>query len=121
MDRQHWAELYNRELADLGWLKTPCVPKNCGHAWQAYVCYVDESQAPKSRNQIMEKLQAQGISTRPGTHAVHLLSYYQNRFGFGAEDYPRARNCDRYTMAIPLHNRMTAEDYGYVIHHLKTI
>ena len=45
------------------------------HAWQAYVCYVDPDKAPMTRNEIMENLQAKGIATRPGTHAVHMLGF----------------------------------------------
>jgi dTDP-4-amino-4,6-dideoxygalactose transaminase len=66
-------------------------------------------------------LQQKGISTRPGTHAIHLLGYYQNRFSFKPEDYPKARDCDRFSMAIPLHNQMQPEDYQYTVQILKTI
>ena len=120
-ERQRWADFYCRELADVEWLRTPIVPDDYSHSWQAYVCYVDEAEAPASRNEIMEVLQAQGISTRPGTHAVHMLGYYKDRYQFNPEDYPGARNCDRFSMAIPLHNRMTAEDYQYVVESLKQI
>jgi len=63
----------------------------------------------------MEQLQAAGISTRPGTHAVHLLGYYRDRFGFSPDDFPAARDCDSNTMAIPLHNRMSVDDQDYII------
>ncbi len=109
--RKQWSEYYSRELTEVEWLKTPVVSQDYAHAWQAYVCYVDETTAPVSRNEIMEVLQAKGISTRPGTHAVHMLGYYKDRFELKADDYPGARDCDRYSMAIPLHNKMTAEDF----------
>ena len=35
--------------------------------------YVDPQTAPMPRNMIMETLQQQGVATRPGTHAVHML------------------------------------------------
>jgi dTDP-4-amino-4,6-dideoxygalactose transaminase len=69
----------------------------------------------------MEHLQRKGISTRPGTHAVHLLGYYRDRLGMKADDLPGARDCDAHTMAIPLHNRMVAEDYRYVVEAIKEI
>lgn len=119
-ERQKWAEFYHREFANVEWLRTPFA-SGCDSGWQAYVCYVDHSKAPMSRNQIMEVLLSQGISTRPGTHAVHLLGVYKDKFGFKAEDYPAARDCDAYSMAIPLHNRMTAEDYEYVVNAIKGI
>jgi len=114
-ERQHWAEFYRSELANLNWLHMPVFPENGTHAWQAFVTYVDPETAPLPRNEIMERLQALGVSTRPGTHAVHMLGYYQERFGLKADDFPGARDCDQNTMAIPLHNRMTAEDYHYVV------
>ncbi len=55
-----------------------------------------------------------GIATRPGTHAVHMLGYYAQRYGFKPTDYPGAMQCNNQTMAIPLHNRMSQEDYQYV-------
>ena len=63
----------------------------------------------------MERLQAAGIATRPGTHAVHMLGYYRDRLGLAPGDCPAARDCDRQSMAIPLHNRMSNEDYRRVV------
>jgi len=114
-ERQRWAEYYCDHLADLPWLRMPVYPGGGGHAWQAFVTYVDPKQAPLARNEIMERLQAKGVSTRPGTHAVHMLGYYRERFGLKIDDYPGARDCDANTMAIPLHNRMSEEDYEYVV------
>jgi perosamine synthetase len=118
-ERHRWAMFYKNELASISWLKTPILPQNGIHAWQAFVTYVDPHKAPMPRNGLMEYLQVAGISTRPGTHAVHMLGYYRNRYGFKPEDYPGARDCDANTMAIPLHNRMTEEDYQHVVTVLK--
>lgn len=120
-ERHKWAEFYTEELADLTWLHTPFVPEGYRHGWQAYICYIDESKSPMSRNEVMEILQSKGIGTRPGTHAVHMLGLYKQKFGISPDDYPIARDCDKYTMAIPLHNRMTPEDYQYVVKVLKEL
>lgn len=120
-ERQHWAEYYREQLAGIPWLRMPVFPENGTPAWQAFVSYVDPDKAPLPRNDIMERLQAEGISTRPGTHAVHMLGYYRDRFYLKPEDYPGARDCNDNTMAIPLHNRMTAEDYEYVVKALRSI
>lgn len=114
-ERQRWAEYYCERLAGLSWLRMPVLPVGGGHALQAFVSYVDPELAPLPRNELMEKLQIAGVSTRPGTHAVHMLNYYRDRFGLIPEDYPGARDCDAHTMAIPLHNRMIEEDYDYVV------
>ena len=120
-ERQKWADYYSHELASISWLRTPSTPDGYGHGWQSYVCYVDDKQAPMQRNDLMDVLQKRGISTRPGTHAVHMLGLYRQKFGLTPGDFPGARDCDRYTMAIPLHNRMTAEDYAYVVAALRSL
>jgi len=69
----------------------------------------------------MDILQQKGIATRPGTHAVHMLSFYKEKYGIQAEDFPGAKACDENTMAIPLHNKMVKEDFDYVLEALKAI
>lgn len=114
-ERRRWASFYEQELSDISWLRTPAVPSDCDHAWQAYVCYVDEAKSPLPRNEIMAFLEAEGISTRPGTHAVHMLGYYRQQYGIEPADFPGARDCDQCTMAIPLHNQMNEADYKRVV------
>ena len=120
-ERDHWARWYMQELAAIPWLRMPQRAADGKHAWQAFVTYVDPVRAPLPRNDIMERLQRQGIATRPGTHSVHLLGYYRDRLGLTPDDYPGARDCDAHTMAIPLHNRMVADDYAHVVAVLKEI
>lgn len=120
-ERARWAEYYCDQLAGIDWLRLPSAPARGRHGWQAFVTYIDPAKAPMPRNDMMEILQAKGISTRPGTHAVHMLAYYRDRFGFNPEDFPGARDCNDHTMAIPLHNRMAAEDYAYVVEAIRQL
>jgi len=120
-ERNHWASYYTKELADIPWLKTPEFTSNYSHGWQSFVTMVDEDKAPKSRNDLMEYLQLKGISTRPGTHAVHMLNFYKEKFGIKPEDFPEAKKANDFSMAIPLHNRMVKEDYEYVVDALRAV
>ena len=120
-EREIWAKYYEEQLADVDWLRTPHVPEGYKNGWQSYPCFVDESKAPHSRNEIMEILQEKGVSTRPGTHAVHMLNFYAQKYNIKPADYPGAQASNDYSMAIPLHNRMTKEDYDYVIEAIKSI
>ncbi|OJJ19320.1 perosamine synthetase [marine bacterium AO1-C] len=120
-ERNEWAKFYQQELKDLAWLQLPDFSEDYQHGWQAFVCMIDETKAPHSRNKIMELLQERGISTRPGTHAVHMLDYYVQNFGFKPSDFPGAQAANDYSIAIPLHNKMTQEDYQYVVQTLKEI
>jgi len=120
-ERTKWARFYNDEIKNIDWLELPNTDENYKRGWQSYVVLIDESKSPKSRNEIMEFLQQKGISTRPGTHAVHMLNYYQNLMDLKETDFPQAKLANDCSMAIPLHNRMTKEDYEYVISTIKLI
>lgn len=120
-EREKWAAFYTKELASIPWLRTPQFGADYKHGWQSYVTFVDETKAPMSRNDIMEKLQEEGISTRPGTHAVHMLNFYKEKYNLKAEDYPGAQKANDYSMAIPLHNRMVEADFAYVVQVLKSL
>jgi dTDP-4-amino-4,6-dideoxygalactose transaminase len=69
----------------------------------------------------MENLQENGISTRPGTHAVHMLNFYAEKYNLKPSDFPGAQIANDKSMAIPLHNRMVAEDYQYVVEVIKSL
>jgi len=120
-ERRKWAEFYARELGRLAWLRMPEEPEGSRHGWQSYVCTVDEEKVGMARNDVMDRLLERGVNTRPGTHAVHLLGYYRKRFGLRPDDFPASRDCDRYSMAIPLHNRMSEDDYRHVVRSLREI
>jgi perosamine synthetase len=120
-ERENWAIYYNQKFADLNWLRTPQYNDRFKHGWQSYVLFVDELKAPLKRNDLMEYLQQNGVSTRPGTHAVHMLSFYKRHFGISPQDFPGAYAANEYSMSIPLHNRMVKEDYEYVVNLLKNL
>jgi perosamine synthetase len=120
-ERQKWADHYTNELSNIPWLRTPVVAKGHKHGWQSYVLFIDETISPLKRNDIMEYLQQQGISTRPGTHAVHMLGYYATNYHLKPHDFMGAFKCNEFSMSIPLHNKMTEEDFHYVTEKIKSI
>ena len=121
LERQRWATWYREQLDSIPWLRLPEAPTTGRHVWQAYVTYVDPDKSPYPRNEIMQRLQDMGVSTRPGTHAVHLLGYYRDRMQSHNLNLPGAVLCNDNTMAIPLHNRMSEEDYEYVVSCLRAL
>lgn len=113
-ERRKWARWYMDVLAGLDWLRLPVVPADCDHGWQAFVAVVSPENAPLSRNDLMERLQDSGISARPGTHAVTELGLYRERMGLRPGQFPIAAMLQEQSIALPLHNRMTPEDYAHV-------
>lgn len=101
----------------------PTAPNNYYHTFQSYVCMLNIQKiglknielAGEFRNNLLAELEKVGIATRQGTHAVHLLDYYKNYYGYNKMDYPNAYACDRLSITLPLYVQMTSEDQEYVI------
>lgn len=111
--RRALAANYDEALRGLTRLRRP---SGEGHSYQSYVTVFDGS--PEERNQLMERLQEAGVSTRPGTHAVPLLGYYRERYGLRPEDFPAARDAERLSIALPLYALLTSAEQAYVVEQL---
>ena len=118
------AAIYNKLIAEkLPEFITPVEPEGYFHTYQSYVCMLDLKKlgldsikaGGEFRNNLLQKLEDKGIATRQGTHAVHMLGYYKNRFGFVPEDFVNAYACDHLSITLPLYVGLTAEDQEYVI------
>ena len=102
---------------------TPTEPGGYFHTYQSYVCMLDIDRlgidsiatGGEYRNILLQKLEDIGIATRQGTHAVHMLGYYKNRFGYVPEDYENAYACDHLSITLPLYVGITADDQEYII------
>ena len=117
-ERDQWAAFYERCLADIPWLSMPVRPASGRHAWQAFVTRVSPE---VDRNSVMAQLFEQGVSTRPGTHAIHMLGHYRKTFGFSDNSFPHSRDAELHSMALPLHNRMSAADFDQVVAALHSV
>jgi len=114
-ERENFATHYIQLLSDIPWIIPPKMPKDGQHAWQSFVTMIDPTLAPFSRDQIMEKLHLKGVASRPGTHAIHMLTYYKNKYKIQQTDLPGATHCALNTLALPLHNKMMKNDIEYVV------
>jgi len=122
-ERQRLASRYDEAFASLPWLKTPASLEGRENGYQSYPCMfmpesVTVSSIPrinKLRNDWMDRLQQAGISTRPATHAVHMLTYYREKYGLAHTDFPNAWAANDCSISLPLFYGMTDEEQAYVI------
>ena len=63
----------------------------------------------------MGALNSAGVSTRPATHAVHMLSFYADKYNLKPEDFPNARAASNCSISLPLFHGMTDADKAHVI------
>lgn len=132
-DRKRIAEKYNGALKDISKLLIPYTPAGYTHAYQSYVCLFSDDENPSGftieridrlnseRNSFMNRLQEKGISTRQGTHAIHTLGYYKNKYSLNDRGYLHSYAADRLTVALPLYAGMTDNEFDYVITNIKEV
>ncbi|MDB2497681.1 DegT/DnrJ/EryC1/StrS family aminotransferase [Alphaproteobacteria bacterium] len=122
-ERQRLASRYDAAFANLPWLKVPACPEGFEHSYQSYPClfqpepYTRESipRINQARNAWMDELQQAGISTRPATHAVHMLKFYREKYQLKSEDFPNAWAANDCSISLPLFHGMTEAEQSYVI------
>jgi len=122
-ERQALAKKYDDAFANLDWLRTPFRGDDYEHGYQSYPClFMPEEisvssieQINAGRNQWMDDLQKTGISTRPATHAVHMLSFYKEKYNLIPENFPNAYAADQCSISLPLFHGMKDEEQNFVI------
>ena len=118
-ERRNIAKNFDAAFANLEELKTPFVHELYGHGYQSYPCLLEFSGAisevNEKRNSWMEILQNKGISTRPATHAVHMLSFYKEKYSIKAEDFPNAYKANACSISLPLFHGMTDSEMNHII------
>lgn len=130
-ERRRLASRYHEAFSDLEWLQTPMNPEGSEHGYQSFPCLFEPEGAKlaarnadeheimaigQRRNSWMETLQGAGISTRPATHALHMLTYYKEKYGIANIDFPNAFAANECSISLPLFHGMTEAEQDYVIH-----
>ncbi|ABB43471.1 DegT/DnrJ/EryC1/StrS aminotransferase [Sulfurimonas denitrificans DSM 1251] len=126
------AKRYDEALKELNFLQVPTFSVEYVHGYQSYVCLFTDSQDVRNltkekidiinikRNIFMKKLESCGIATRQGTHAVHTLGFYKEKYDLKSEDFLMSYAADRLTIALPLYPQMSDEEFDYVVSQLKS-
>jgi len=112
-ERRAAAARYTEMLAANDGLALPTGGDAGGHTYQSYVVRVREGGRAR-RNAIMAALADDGIQTRPGTHAVHRLGYYRDKYGLKAGDFPNAALAEDTTITLPIFPGITEADQARV-------
>ena len=121
------AKRYDALLADTDGLVTPVEPEGHRHSYQSYVTRVASDGVSAAevesgnavRVAVMQALEDEGIATRQGTHAVHMLDYYARTYGLEPSDLPGAYAADQLSLTLPLFAGMTDAEQDRVVERLR--
>jgi perosamine synthetase len=88
----------------------------------SYYCLslVLEGPLASLRNHIVNLLNEMGVGTSVYyPHPVPLLTYYREKYGFIADDYPQAKRISDQSIALPVGPHLNEEDMSYIVQSLK--
>jgi len=129
--RRKVASWYDEALKDIPELVPPHVPVGYIHGYQSYVCLFTGGESLEQlnlekidcinryRNQVMDELEELGVATRQGTHAVHTLGFYKNKYHLENGKYLNSYAADRLSITLPVYAEMNETEFAYVIEKLK--
>lgn len=116
--RRALALRYSEELSRLDWLTLPCEPAGHRHNFQSYMVQV-KPDAPISRDDLMQRLLACGISTRRGVMSIHREPPYRDQKW--SKVLVRSEAVSDQGMILPIFHQMSEEEQAHVIRSVLTI
>jgi perosamine synthetase len=116
--RRSLASRYSERLAAIPWLIVPTEPEECRHNFQSYMIRLRED-APVTRDELMQKLLDQGVSSRRGIMAIHREAPYQS--DSWERRLPVTNLVADATLVLPLFHEMTEEEQDYVMECLEHV
>jgi perosamine synthetase len=97
--RTRAAALYADALADVEGLELPC--PDAGGDVRGWFVYVVQLPAGVERDATIAALRERGIESKPYLPAIHLMSFYRERFGHREGEFPVCESVARRSIALP--------------------
>jgi dTDP-4-amino-4,6-dideoxygalactose transaminase len=109
--RRRLAMRYHEAFRDLPAFDLPSpVPYPTRHAWHLYTPLVRLEALTIDRDRFMQELKERNIGVGLHYTAVHEFSYYRDRFGWRAEDFPESHHVSERILSLPLFPSLTDAD-----------
>ena len=103
--RARVASLYRQALGGIDGLELPC--PDAGGNRRGWFVYVAQLPRGVPRDEAVRALGARGIQSRPYFPAVHLMSFYRERFGHREGEFPVCEDVAARSIALPFFPEMT--------------
>jgi dTDP-4-amino-4,6-dideoxygalactose transaminase len=115
--RARIAGWYNDRLQDEELIEIPHIAATTTRmSWFVYVVRV---KPPASRDEVLRRLQAAGVPSRPYFTPIHLQPFYRQKFGYQRGDFPVTEYLGDVSLALPFSGVMTEEQVEYVCRQLR--
>jgi perosamine synthetase len=104
-DRARVAGLYREALAGIEGLELPCEDR--GGERRGWFVFVVQLPRAVNRDETVRRLAGLGVQSKPYLPAIHLMSFYRERFGHRAGEFPICEDVAARSLALPFFPEMT--------------
>jgi dTDP-4-amino-4,6-dideoxygalactose transaminase len=112
---------YDAALSDLPFERPAAPAEGTRHARHLYAVLIDPRECGWSRDDVADRLGQRGIGTAIHFRALHLHSYYAERFNLRRGMFPNAELVSDRTLSLPLSAAMTDEEVDRVIEAVREV
>jgi perosamine synthetase len=117
--RRRVAALYRDALDAVEGLGLPC--PDAGGAKRGWFVFVVQLPGGLDRDQVVRALSEQGIPSKPYFPAVHLMTFYRERFGHREGEFPVCEDVAARSIALPFFPQMTEGQVDRVASALRSV
>jgi perosamine synthetase len=104
-DRARVAGWYGEALASIDGLELPC--PDAGGDRRGWFVFVVQVPRGRDRDEVIRALRARGVQCKPYLPAIHLMSFYRERFGHREGEFPVCEDVAARSLALPFFPAMT--------------
>jgi perosamine synthetase len=117
--RERVAALYTAALADVDGLDLPC--PDAGGDRRSWFVYVVQLPPGVDRDGAVTAMRASGVDTKPYLPAIHLMSFYRERFGHREGEFPVCEDVARRSLALPFFGELSEGEVEQVVGALREV
>jgi perosamine synthetase len=117
--RARAAELYRQALGDVEGLTLPCPDR--GGDRRGWFVFVVQLPHGVDRDDTVRALTERGVQTRPYLPAIHLMTFYRERFGHREGEFPVCEDVAARSIALPFFPELTEGQVDRVASELRGI
>jgi perosamine synthetase len=117
--RARVASLYREALQSIEGLELPC--QESGGARRGWFVYVVQLPHGVERDEAVRALGERGVPSKPYFPAVHLMTFYRERFGHREGQFPVCEDVAARSIALPFHPQITERQVTRVADELRSV
>jgi perosamine synthetase len=111
--------LYSEALADVEDLILPC--PDAGGDRRSWFVYALQLPARMDRDATVSEMRERGVDTKPYLPAIHLMSFYRERFGHREGEFPVCEEVARRSLALPFFGELSDAEVEQVVAALREV